>query len=73
MHVIEINTKHGFAKHEFDLLSVPAKGNLKVRKAEVSDAEEASDLVASHLKSATVSPLPFLSPTVWLSIPAKHF
>ena len=55
MHVIEINTKHGFAKHEFDLLSVPTKGNLKVRKAEVSDAEEASDLVASHLKSATVS------------------
>jgi hypothetical protein len=54
MHVIDINTKHGYAKHEFDMLSVPAKGNLKVRKAEMSDTEEASILVASHLKSATV-------------------
>ena len=54
MHAIDLNEKHSFAKHEFDLLSVPSQCQLKVRRAEISDAEDASKMVEQYLISATV-------------------
>lgn len=54
MHTIDLTTKHEFAKHEFDLLSVPRRSHFSVRHAELMDAKDAAEMVQSHLKSATV-------------------